>query len=78
MSEGGWASRAACRSYPTLPWIAEDADLLLVAVMVEVCLACPVVVDCRAEAAGLEARGIDLVGVWGGEVKADRSELVGV
>ena len=73
-----WRSEAKCRRYPSWPWITDDTDSLVLGVMVDICLTCPAIVACRAYAAELEARGITLHGVLGGEVKSDRRELVGV
>lgn len=68
-----------CRSYPDLPWVSEQADRLWLDVMVGICLSCPALLACRSYAADLEARGFDVFGVWGGEVRSDRvREAVGV
>jgi hypothetical protein len=72
-----WWSQARCRDYPDWPWIADQIESLALGVMVEVCRACPVVIGCRAYTADLEARGVDLVGVWGGEVRMEGRRLVG-
>jgi len=62
-----WATRAACRDHPDLPWTGRTATPEMRAV----CAGCPVRVHCLAEA--LVERWLD--GVWAGTTPAERRRL---
>ena len=58
---------AACRLHPTLPWGERGLDKVTVRVMAGVCSRCRVIDECNNLAVGLEARGVEISGVWAGQ-----------
>lgn len=67
IANDAWRARALCREYPTQLFFTDQDKAQ------QVCAACPVSHECRAEAQRIKRLDRSLSGVWGGEVFQEAS-----